>query len=61
MSLDISQERQCTHIATVCSIILGGCQLVELLGWSRNLWNVNCSGHSSVFWGVGGISEVFLG
>ena len=26
MSLDISQERQCkcTHIATVCSMILGG-------------------------------------
>ena len=37
-SLDISQERQCkcTHIATVCSMILGG-QLVELPDRADNL------------------------
>ena len=53
MSLDISQARQCrcTHIATVCSMILGG-QLVELPGRADNLRNCSCCQHGSVEGGV---------
>ena len=51
-SLDISEHRQCTHIATVW---YWGGQSAELPGRAENLRNVNCSCRGSV--ASGGVNQ----